>query len=310
MSPAENREKVPVSILIPTKDEERNLPSTLAQLGWADEIVIFDSFSTDATLAIARSAGCEVHQREFDNFADHKNWALRSIDFRHEWILILDADEKVTPALADEIRGIVAGPSRFDAYYVARQIWVDGVWLKHAGKYPDYQMRLFRRGMAWYERRIVHEHMETSGRAGYLKHHLVHVDAKGIQRNIERHCRYAEMEAVEAFIIIHATDSETTVQAAPLNALRRRLKNFAYRHVPFRPLMVFVYLYLFRLGFVMGRAGVKTCVLRMFYEYMIDLYLDELEDSRSPIALKYKDYIAERCGTAPPRGAVDFASPR
>jgi glycosyltransferase involved in cell wall biosynthesis len=293
--------KIPISILIPTKDEERNLPSTLESLSWADEIIVFDSFSTDQTVALARRFGCQVHQRMFDNFADHKNWAIRNIPFRNDWILILDADEKVSAELREELRIICGGKSDFGGYYIARQIWVDGVWLKRGGKYPDYQLRLFRNGRAWYERRIVHEHMVVDGRVGYLKNHLVHIDAKGVQRYIERHNRYAEMEAVEALIALRRAR-----RAKPLAALlhgdsvqrRRELKMWAYRNLPFRPVFVFLYTYFFKLGFVMGKAGIKNSVLRMFYEYMIDLYLEELKDPSSPASQKYAAYIEERCREA------------
>lgn len=294
--------RVPVSILIPTKDEERNLPTTLDALHWADEIIVFDSFSSDGTVALARQRGCVVFQREFDNFSDHKNWALDHIPFRNSWILILDADEKVSPALADEIAATCVDAKAADGYYIPRQIWVDGVWLKRAGKYPDYQLRLFKRGRARYERRIVHEHMLVEGRVGYLKTPLVHVDDKGIHRYIERHNRYAEMEAVEALIASRLEARDATLGAAGTGHVqrRRRLKNFAYRHVPFRPLLVFVYTYVLKGGFLMGRAGLKNCVLRMFYEYMIDLYLAELADPASPAALKYTAYIEERCRATTP----------
>jgi glycosyltransferase involved in cell wall biosynthesis len=290
-------QKAPVSVLIPTKNEARNLPSTLEALSWADQIIVFDSYSSDDTIEIAKKHGCEVHQRTFDNFADHKNWALQNLDFRNPWILILDADEKVPPALAEEIRAICLGDSSCDAYYVARQILVDGAWLKYAGKYPDYNIRLFRKRKARYERRIVHEHMVADGRIGTLKNHLVHIDAKGTYRYIERHNQYAEMEAVEAWITLHANpsgDGLAGVLWARRNERRRLLKNFAYQYLPFRPVLVFLYLYLFRLGFIMGKAGIKTCALRMFYEYMVDLYLEELKDPASPVAVKYKSYIEER----------------
>lgn len=291
---------MPVSVIIPTKDEERNLLSTLSSLTWADQIFVFDSYSGDATVAIATSHGCEVTQRTFDNFADHKNWALDNLPFRNDWILILDADEKVLPELAAEVRDICRNGT-CDAYYVARQIWVDGVWLKYAGKYPDYQMRLFRKGQARYEPRLVHEHMLTRGRVGYLAHPLWHVDNKGVARYVDRHNRFAQMEAVEAYIAMRlpAGDKDELAGQGWVQQ-RRRLKNFAYRYLPFRPGLVFIYLYVFKLGFLMGRVGLKTCMLRMFYEYLIDLYLEELADPGSPTTLAYREYIARRCAPAPP----------
>lgn len=290
----------PVSILIPTKDEERNLPSTLDSLQWANQIVVFDSFSSDKTVSLALRRGCEVHQREFDNFADHKNWAIDNIPFRNEWILILDADEKVSPDLAREIGAICTAADSHDGYYIPRQVWVDGIWLRYASKYPDYQLRLFKKGHAHYEQRIVHEHMLVEGSVGFLKNHLVHVDGKGVQRYIERHSRFAEMEAVEAFIAIRVAGRQSTLTGlggTPIQH-RRFLKNFAYRHLPFRPVLAFLYTYVLKRGFLMGRVGLKICALRMFYEFMIDLYLEELGDPESPTAVKYRRYIEERCGAA------------
>jgi glycosyltransferase involved in cell wall biosynthesis len=292
---AQASEKVPASVLIPTKNEERNLPTTLDRLGWVDEIIVFDSLSTDNTLAIAKNYGATVFQREFDNFADHKNWALDHLPFRNDWILILDADEQVPEDLEHEIRRICAAPPLFDAYAIARRIYVDGVWLRRAGKYPDYQIRLFRKGKARYERRIVHEHMVVDGKTGVLRASLVHIDKKGARRYIERHNHYAEMEAVEAYIARHSPQQGQG--SSPRGRLsRRQLKDFAYRYLPFRPALVFIYLYVFRLGFLMGHAGLKTCALRTFYEYMIDLYLEELEDRLSPTYEKYCAYIEERYG--------------
>lgn len=288
--------RVPVTVLIPTKDEELNLPTTLDALTWADQVIVFDSCSTDHTVEIAKERNCEVAQRIFDNYSDHKNWALDHLQFRNDWILILDADEKVPPDLAAEIAAIVVSPSACDGYFVARQIIVDGHWLRRAGKYPDYQLRFFRKGRARYERRIVHEHMVVEGRVGHLKHHLTHVDAKGTFRYIDRHNRFAEMEAVEAFITMRT--GADSIGVAPDHGqqwlAQRSLKAFAYRWLPFRPLLVLIYLYFFKLGFMMGRAGLKTCVLRMYYEYMVDLYLAELRDPTSPISVKYRDYLAER----------------
>jgi glycosyltransferase involved in cell wall biosynthesis len=289
--------KTPISVLIPTKDEERNLPSTLECLDWVDQIVVFDSFSSDNTVSIAGRRGCDVYQRQFDNFADHKNWALRNIPFRNDWILILDADEKVSRELRDEIAALCGRTGDCNGYYIARQIWVDGIWLKYAGMYPDYQLRFFKKGSAWYEPRIVHEHMIVYGRIGYLTNPLVHIDGKGVQRYIERHSRYAEMEAVEAFIVGRTAACRAVFPDGPV-ARRRRLKTLAYRHLPFRPLMVFLYSYVIKLGFLMGRTGLKVCALRMFYEYMIDLYLRELEDRTSPIFVKYGAYIEERVGSS------------
>jgi glycosyltransferase involved in cell wall biosynthesis len=293
--PISSMTKVPVSVLIPTKDEERNLPSTLESLTWADQIVVFDSYSEDGTRSIAERFGCDFFQREFDNFSDHKNWALDNLPFRHPWILILDADEKVSPALKGEIREICVKSPEFDAYYIARQTWIDGVWLKYAGCFPDYNIRLLQKGRARYERRIVHEHMLVDGAVGFLKNPIVHIDKKGTHRYVDRHSKYAEMEAVEAYIeILKQTRTNSVLDQKKIHLKRRRLKIISYKYLIFRPVFVFIYMYVLKLGFVMGKTGLKICTLRMFYEYMIDLYLTEIQDHSSPIFQKYRAYIQQR----------------
>ena len=143
--------KTPVSVLICTKNEERNLGACLESVSWADDCVVLDSYSDDDTVNIARRGGARVVQREFDNFSAHKNWALDNIDFRHDWILIVDADERVTPDLAREIAAIVSGSPPHHGYYVARQNWFAGTWIRHGGWYPDWNLRLLRRGQGRYE---------------------------------------------------------------------------------------------------------------------------------------------------------------
>ena len=162
--------KIPVSVLISTRNEERLLPACLASVAWADEIVVFDSHSTDRTLEIARAAGAQVVQREFDSFARHKNWALANIPFRHRWVLLLDADERVTPELAADIGTAVArsatsvdgGPV---GYYVARKLVFCGKWIRHGGVWPDYNLRLLQRGRGRYEDRRVPQHAILDGAA-------------------------------------------------------------------------------------------------------------------------------------------------
>ena len=134
---------VSVTVIIPTRNEERNLQQTLAGVvNWADQIFVFDSFSNDRTLEIAREAGVEVAQRVFDNFAAHKNWALDNLPIRNRWILFLDADERLTPELRSEIAAIVRDESSRNGYYISRKNYFMGHWIRHAGMYPDWQLRL------------------------------------------------------------------------------------------------------------------------------------------------------------------------
>ena len=286
---------IPVSVLIPTKNEERNLDACLASVEWAGERVVFDSFSDDRTLEIAAEHGAKIVQRPFDDFATHKNWALAEIPFAHPWVLLLDADERATPELAAEISRLLDDQPAHDGYHLARKVFWRGRWLKHGGRYPDYSIRLIRLGRARYERRLVHEHMVVEGSTGYLRQPLLHDDDKGVERYIERHNHYSTLEAVE---VLRAETGDGDGLSPDLRRRgpqrRRALKQWAYRHLPARPLFVFLYLYLIRLGFLDRRAGFDSALLRAIYEYQIDLKLNELRIPTSPLAMRWQPPREER----------------
>ena len=287
--PPDARDKTPVSVIVPTLDEERSIAACLESLDWADEVVVFDSLSTDRTVEIARAMGAVIVERAFDNFSAHKNWALDNLDLRHDWVLFVDADERATPGLAAEIRATIARPDALNGYHVAREYRLWGKRMR--SMYPDWNLRLVRRGKGRYEDRIVHEHMVVEGPAGYLEHPLIHRDDKGIERWLDRHNHYSSMEAVEVWRMRRARrrgDALAARLAAHGPERQRRLKHFAYRHLPFRPLWRFLYLYVVKGGVLDGRKGFRYCVLKMFYEYQISLKLDELEDPRSPLREKYR----------------------
>jgi glycosyltransferase involved in cell wall biosynthesis len=287
--------KTPVSVLICTKNEERNLGACLESVSWAEDCIILDSYSVDATVNIARERGARVVQREFDNFSAHKNWALDHLDFKHDWILIVDADERVTTALAREIATVINGLPTCHGYYLPRQNWFAGTWIKHGGRYPDWNLRLLRRGRGRYETRLVHEHILLEGPPGYLQNPLIHYDYKGIERYFDRHNVYSSLEAVEAYRTLTALDQPGGLPAdfwAKGPARRRFLKNLAYRYLPGRALFKFIYMYFWKLGFLDGRMGFRYCLLQTFYDYQISLKMEELRDPQSPLSQKYKDMSA------------------
>ncbi len=291
-----SRSSIPVSVIVPTRNEERNLETCLSCLANFDEVIVFDSFSTDRTVEIADKFGATLVRREFDNFSEHKNWALTNIPFQNEWILIVDADERVESGLAEEIRQVVSkNDPVMDGYYIARKNMLGGVWIRHGGWYPDYQLRLFRRGKTRYESRIVHEHVLLDGNAGYLSGHLLHQDNKGIERYFDRHNTYSSMEAVEAYRALKTLGSSSgQIRPSVLSKgpeRRRHLKLLAYRYLPFRSLFKFFWMYVFRGGFLDGRIGFRFCLLHTFYEYQISLKLEELADPDSQLRKKYRNYI-------------------
>jgi glycosyltransferase involved in cell wall biosynthesis len=273
-------EKVPVSVLIPTLNEERNLAEALTSSAFADQTVVLDSFSSDGTESIAREYGAEFFQHRFVNYSDQKNWAIDHVPWRHRWIFILDADERFTPELADEIARVVRGVGDEAGFYVNRRLIFMGRWIKHCGWYPNWNLRLFQVGKARYDGRPVHEHMVVEGAVGYLENDLIHDDRKGLEAFLARHNRYSSLEAT--------TRPGIVPQAIGLADLRhpvkvkRALRQWVWPHLPVKPLAAFLYLYVLRSGFLDGRAGLVFSLLQAMQELHVNLKMEELERDDAP----------------------------
>lgn len=272
--------KAPLSVLIPVKNESANLAACLKTVSFVDEIVVIDSGSSDGTEEIARTAGARVVQFEWNGrFPRKKNWALENVPWRHEWVLIIDADERITPELEQEIREGIQRDN-VDGFYLNRRFWfVDG-WINHCGYFPSWNLRLFRHCKGRYERmeaggdslsgdNEVHEHVLLDGRSDYLNAPMAHYAYPDIATFVEKHTCYAIWEAAvrEQF----ASGAEGRMRASPFgNALQRRrwLKRVTLR-MPFRPTMRFIYSYVIRQGFRDGRRGWVLCRLLAWYEFLI-----------------------------------------
>lgn len=284
--------RAPVSFIIPTRNEERNIRGAIESIaGWADEVFVLDSLSTDRTVELARAMGVKVAQREFDNFAAQKNWALDNLPLRNEWVFFLDADERVTPELRDEAAEAVTDPARgCDGYFIGMKQLFMGSPISHGGWFPNLRLLLFKHRLGRFERRIVHEHLILRGNAGRLGNLLIHDDHKGIHQYFERHNVYSTMEALEANRdlagdIRGQSLSRSLTGSAPER--RRAIKRWSYRHLPLRPMFKFVWSYVLKRGFLDGRVGFRYCVLQAFYEYQVSLKLIELDlDCASPM-LRY-----------------------
>ncbi len=281
-------DRAPVSVLVPTLNEEANLPACLESVAWADQVFVVDSFSTDGTPAIARARGAEVVQHRFENYSRQKNWALDSLPFRHPWVLILDADERVTPELRAEIERVVRAaddPAVPVGYYLNRRFIFLGTWIRHAGWYPSWHLRLFKHRLGRYDGREVHEHVVLRGRAGYLPHDLLHLDARGLEAFVARHNRYSTLEALARFKVERAAPGRARLNArlfgAPVER-KRFLRERVWPLVPAKPLALFVYLYVVRRGFLDGRAGLALCLFHAFQEFMVGLKLAELRAAGRP----------------------------
>jgi glycosyltransferase involved in cell wall biosynthesis len=270
---------VSVSVLILTLNEEINIGACLDSLSWCDDVVVFDSLSTDRTCEIAAERGARVVKRPFDNWSTHQNWAVTNIEFRHPWVLYLDADERCLPELRDEILRRVTADAPEAAFRVRRKDFFMGRWLKHAQLYPTWLVRVFRPQCIRYER-LVNPVAVVDGPTGELESHFIHYPfSHGVSHWVARHNRYSDMEAIEAAKVRDTRESSGSVWSRDPNERRRALKDVFFR-MPARPLVKFLYYYGWRRGFLDGRAGFTYATLQAFYEYLIACKGAELERRR------------------------------
>jgi glycosyltransferase involved in cell wall biosynthesis len=266
-----------LTTIVNTKDEELHIGRCIDSVKELGPVIVVDSASTDRTREIAQEHHAAVVEHPWEGYAAQKNWALANLPIETEWVLFLDADETLTRGARDEIRRKV-GESAVDGYFIARENIVLGRRLRHAWWYPDYQMRVFRRQRARYEDRLVHEHVIVDGATDVLSQPLIHENLKGINAWMERHIRYARLEAEE----MRKSSPDTATGVKPSfrgnQAERRRaLKTRVWYRLPMRPAVRFMWMYFVKRGFLDGRAGLAYCELVAAYEALIDANLLELE---------------------------------
>jgi glycosyltransferase involved in cell wall biosynthesis len=266
----------PISVLILTKNEERDLPGALASVAWCDDVHVFDSLSTDRTQEIARAAGAKVHTRAFDDYATHRNAAF-AIPFRHPWLFLLDADERATPALSAEMALVVSeAPANTTGFRLRRRDFLFGTWLKHAQISPFY-IRLVRPEKAKYTRSI-NEVLEVDGPVAQLLAPLDHFPfSKGIAHWVAKHNTYSTMEA--ELIVRQQGLQEPSLKAALSHAdfhTRRLHQKALFYKLPARPFIKWLYIMFLRGAVLDGAAGLTYATLQSFYEYMIVVKTKEL----------------------------------
>ncbi|MGF6853260.1 glycosyltransferase family 2 protein [Paraburkholderia sp. CI3] len=266
-----------VSVLVLTKNEEQDLPGCLETvIGWSDDIHVFDSLSTDGTVAYARSVCANVISRPFDDWSTHQNWGLKNIPFKHEWVLYLDADERVPPLLVPEIETAVSNAGDAVAFQIRRRDFFNDRWLRHVQGSP-YFVRLFRPQHIHYER-LVNPVTVVDGKTGRLDGYLDHFPfSKGLSHWLSRHNAYSSLEA-DQFLRNKANGNKFSLSqalfAADFQTRRYHQKRLFYQ-LPCRPVIKFVLLYFVRRGFLDGHPGLVYATLQSVYEYFIVLKVRE-----------------------------------
>ncbi|HST08797.1 MAG TPA: glycosyltransferase family 2 protein [Terriglobales bacterium] len=269
--------KLPVTVIIPVRNEAHNLPRCLRALGDVGEVFVVDSQSTDATVEIARNFGAQVVQFHYQGgWPKKRQWAMDTLPLTHDWILLLDADEVLTPELTTEIQGAIQNPN-INGYYIALRIYFLGRVLRH-GDARFWKLSLFRRGKGKYECRLkdqdtsmadmeVHEHVYVDGRTARLENPLIHHNVESLSRYILKHNEYSNWEA-RVLSDQRAGEGEIAASLFGTQAQRRRWLKEKLFAVPGSPVLLFLYRYLFRIGFLDGVPGLIYCgfqAVQMFH---------------------------------------------
>ena len=245
----------PLTVIVPCGNEEAVIEGCLASVGFADEILVVDSFSTDGTLAIARKYTDRILQHEYINSAAQKNWAIPQA--RHEWVLIVDCDERVTPELAAEIKAILEAP-QYDGYWIRRRNFMFGKEIRHGTWSTDKVLRLFRRDLGRYENKHVHAEIELDGRVGWFRGKLVHHGFRSLSQYLSKMDRYGAWGA--------------------LNARDLGLRGTGWR-IAVHSLGSFLKSYLLRCGFLDGTEGLIIALMEAYSAFLKYAKLYELQHS-------------------------------
>lgn len=275
-----------LGVIILTYNEEANIAQALDSVaGWANEIFILDSQSTDRTLEIAGQYACHIAQNKFENYAKQRNYALDHLPIHSEWVLFLDADEWMLDALKQEISTRITNSPKENGFYLNRRfIWM-GRWIKR-GYYPTWTLRLFRHGKGNCEDRAVNEHMIVQGKTGQLRNDYMHEDRKGVSDWIAKHNGYATREALELLNKRTAPDYQEISASLFGNMVQRKrwLRYKIWNNLPplVRPCFYFFYRYIIAGGFLDGReAFIYHFLQALWFPMLIDIKYLEMKMSCS-----------------------------
>jgi glycosyltransferase involved in cell wall biosynthesis len=283
--------KLPVSVIIPVRNEAKNLPRCLRALTDVGEVYVIDSQSTDDTVEIARSHGAQVVQFHYQGgWPKKRQWAMNTLPIAYDWILLLDADEVLTPDLAEEIRSAIQN-SAVDGYSVLLRIWFLGRVLRH-GDVGLWKLSLFRRGKGRYECRLkdqdvsmadmeVHEHIVVEGATARLQNPLIHHNMESLSRYIQKHDEYSNWES--HVLLQRGDDKELPPSLAGTQAQRRRWLKRKLFALPGSPVLLFLYRYILRLGFLDGVPGLIYCGFQAVQMFHTKAKIYELKSKKTEV---------------------------
>jgi len=268
---------LPISVIVLTHDEERNIADCLRSVqGWVGEIFVVDSGSTDNTVEIARTFGATVVAHPFDNYSRQRNWALQHLPLRHDWVLHLDADHRVTDELRDTLHRVFFQPMPDDlnGFMVSRRTIFLGKWIRHGGHYPVYHAVLFRKNKGACEDKRYDQHFKVEGKIQKLQGDITDIITDSLARFTERHNYWSSLEAAE-IAQGGANDPAQLLRADPLGnpMQQRRFLKSLYERLPLfvRPMLYFFIRYFLRLGFLDGRRGLIFHFLQGFwFRFLVD----------------------------------------
>lgn len=271
------------SIYILTYNDEIDIAACIESAMLSDEIIVVDSLSSDRTIEIAKQYPVQVVQHKFETHGKQRTWMLKELPTKHEWVYILESDERMTPELFQECLEAMKS-SEYIGYYVAERVIFMGQWIRRSTQYPRYQMRLFRKDKVWFDDYGHTEREVCDGPTSFLKETYPHyTNSKGISRWLDKHNRYSTDEAKETLRQL----SEGSISWKNLFfgqseiEKRRALKDLSLR-LPLRPIVRFLYMYFLLGGILDGQAGLTWCLLQAFYEYLILIKVWEMKNLPVP----------------------------
>jgi glycosyltransferase involved in cell wall biosynthesis len=282
---------LPVTVIIAVRNEAKNLPRCLQALRDVGQLYVIDSRSTDETVEIARSHGAQVAQFHYQGgWPKKRQWAMNTLPIACDWILLLDADEVLTPELAEEIRAAIQNPA-IDGYSIQLRTWFLGRVLRH-GDVVLWKLSLFRRGKGRYECRLkdqdasmadmeVHEHVVVEGATARLRNPLIHHNVESLSRYIQKHDEYSNWEA--RVLLQRGEDKELPPSLFGTQAQRRRWLKRKLFVVPGSPVLLFLYRYVLRFGFLDGVPGLIYCGFQAVQMFHTKAKIYELKSKKTQV---------------------------